>query len=204
MIESETNEEEALSYLAAGRTKFPQNTGLLFAEINHYVKKGEMEKMIDKLETALELEPDNVSIYTTLGSVYDNLSTKSTEEGDKENAQVNFDKALGYFNKALELEPENFDAIYSIGALYYNAAANMTKEINEFANDFSKEGTKKYNEIKAVMDNKFEESLPYFEKAEKLNPNDGSVLQALSEIYARKNMLDKSVEYKERIEALGK
>jgi tetratricopeptide (TPR) repeat protein len=204
VIESETNEEEALSYLAAGRTKFPQNTGLLFAEINHYVKKGEMEKMIDKLETALELEPDNVSIYTTLGSVYDNLSTKSTEEGDKENAQVNFDKALGYFNKALELEPENFDAIYSIGALYYNAAANMTKEINEFANDFSKEGTKKYNEIKAVMDNKFEESLPYFEKAEKLNPNDGSVLQALSEIYARKNMLDKSVEYKERIEALGK
>lgn len=202
-IESKNDEALGLSYLEKGRELFPNNTGLLFAEINYYVKKGELEKMIDKLEVALELEPDNVSIYTTLGSVYDNLSSKAMEVDDAEAIKLNFDKALSYFNKALELEADNFDAVYSIGALYYNSAANMTKEINKYANDFSKEGTKKYNDVKAKMDGLFEESLPYFQKAEQLNPNDASVLQALSEIYARKNMLDKSVEYKERIEALG-
>ena len=80
----------------------------------------------------------------------------------------------------------------------------MTKEINKYANDFSKEGTKKYNEIKAEMDGLFELSLPFFLKAEGINPTDPGVLQALSEIYARKNMLDESLEYKARIEALKK
>jgi tetratricopeptide (TPR) repeat protein len=201
-IDSQNDEALALSYLEAGRQKFPNNTGLLFAEINYYVKKGELEKMIDKLEQALELEPDNVSIYTTLGSVYDNLCSKAMEADDDETAKVNFDKALSYFNKATEMDPNNFDAIYSIGALYYNKAANMTKEINKYADDFSKEGTKKYNEVKAKMDGLFMESLPYFLKAEEINPNDPSVLQALSEIYARENELEKSREYKARLEAL--
>lgn len=202
-IESENNGDEALSYLEAGREKFPNNTGLLFAEINYYVKKGELEKMIGKLEKALELEPDNVSIYTTLGSVYDNLCSKAMEAEDDELAKAHFDKALSYFNKAIEMEPDNFDAIYSIGALYYNSAANMTKDINKYANDFSKEGTKKYNEIKEKMDALFEESLPYFLKAESINPKDPGVLQALSEIYARKNDLEKSMEYKKRLEEVS-
>lgn len=202
-INSESDEAKALSYLEAGREKFPNNTGLLFAEINYYVRKGELEKMVGKLEKALELEPDNVSIYNTLGSLYDNLTNKAMEAEDEAKVKENFDKALSYFNKALEIEPKNFDAIYSIGALYYNSAANMTKEINKYANDFSKEGTKKYNEAKEVMDGLFEQSLPYFEQAEQINPNDGGVLQALSEIYARKNMLDKSMEFKKRLEALG-
>jgi len=203
-IESGTNEELALGYLEAGRIKFPENTGLLFAEINHYVKKGDLEKMISKLETALELEPDNVSIYTTLGSVYDNLSTKQTEADNKEQAKIYFDKSLAYFLQAVEREENNFEAVYSIGALYYNAGANMTKEINAYANDFSKEGTKKYNEVKEKMDALFDQSLPYFEKAEGIDTNDLSVLQALSEIYARKNMLDKSKEYKDRLNELQK
>lgn len=198
----ESDEEKALVYLNKGRELFPNNSGLLFAEINHYVRKGEMEKMISKLENALELEPDNVSIYTTLGSVYDQLCTKATEAEEKEKAKNYFDKSLSYFNQALKLDPNYFDAIYSIGALYYNSAANMTKELNKFANDYSKEGTKKYNEIKTSMDALFDQALPYFEKAETINANDAGVLQALSEIYARKNVLDKAQQYKDRLDAL--
>ncbi|HAQ38117.1 MAG TPA: hypothetical protein DCQ58_06370 [Saprospirales bacterium] len=198
----ESDEEKALVYLNKGRELFPSNSGLLFAEINHYVRKGEMEKMIDKLESALEIEPDNVSIYTTLGSVYDQLCTKATEADDKEKAKECFDKSLSYFNQALKLEPNYFDAIYSIGALYYNSAANMTKELNKYANDYSKEGTKKYNEIKSSMDALFDQALPYFEKAEGINSNDAGVLQALSEIYARKNILDKAQQYKDRLDSI--
>lgn len=198
----EEDEQKSLVYLNKGRELFPNNTGLLFAEINHYVKKGEMEKMISKLENALELEPDNVSIYTTLGSVYDQLCTKASEADEKEKAKEYFDKSLTYFNQALKLDPNYFDAIYSIGALYYNSAANMTKELNKFANDYSKEGTKKYNEIKTTMDALFDQALPFFQKAESLNANDPGVLQALSEIYARKNVLDKAQQYKERLDAL--
>ncbi|MBT8233496.1 MAG: hypothetical protein KJN84_12760, partial [Bacteroidia bacterium] len=69
-INSEDNPEKALEYLTKGREMAPDDTGLLFAEINHYLKIGELNKLIGKLETAIEKEPGNMSIYNTLGSVY--------------------------------------------------------------------------------------------------------------------------------------
>lgn len=195
------NKEEALKYLNDGRRKFSEDTGLLFAEINYYIKEGKLDVLTTKLEKAIELDSNNVTVYTTLGSVYDQLNTKSFEAGDTEKGKEYKGLAMKYFNKALQLDPNNFDATYSIGALYYNSAANYTKEINKYANDFSAEGTKKYDELKATMLEEFGKALPYFEKAYKLNESDLGVLQALSEIYARQDKLDKAKEYREKLNA---
>ena len=62
---------------------------------------------------------------------------------------------------------------------------------------------KKYNAIKAEMDGYFKEALPYFLKAEELDPKDQNTMIALKEIYAREGQLDKSAEYKAKLEALG-
>lgn len=193
------DKDNALKYLEEGRKKFPNDTGLLYAEINYYIKEGKLNELTDKLKKAIELDPENKTVYTTLGSVYDQLHSKAYEEGDTAKAKEYFDLAMEYFNKALEIDPNDFDAIYSIGALYYNSAANYTKEINKYANDFSAEGTRKYNELKKEMLALFDKALPYFEKAYKINPNDLGVLQALSEIYARKDMLDKAKFYREKL-----
>jgi len=195
------NKEQALKYLDEGRKKFGDDTGLLYAEINYYIKEGKLDELTDKLKKAIELDSNNVTVYTTLGSVYDQLHTKAFESGDKAKAKEYFDLALKYFTKATEKDPDNFDAVYSIGALYYNTAANYTKEINKYANDFSDEGTKKYDALKAEMLAQFDKALPYFEKAYSKNNNDLGVLQALSEIYARKDMLKKSKEYREKLNA---
>ncbi len=194
------NKDEAVKYLDEGRKKFPDDTGLLFAEINYYIKEGKLDVLTDKLKKAIELDPNNVTVYTTLGSVYDQLHTKVFEEGDSAKTKEYFDLAMKYFTKAQEIDPNNFDATYSIGALYYNSAANYTKEINKYANDFSATGTKKYDELKAQMLSLFDKALPYFEKAYSINNQDLGVLQALSEIYARKDMLDKAKFYREKLQ----
>ncbi|MBK7096767.1 MAG: hypothetical protein IPH57_17510 [Saprospiraceae bacterium] len=194
------NPTDALKYLNAGRSRFPDDTGLLYAEINYYIKEGKLDVLIDKLKKAIEIDPKNVSVYTTLGSVYDQLNTKAFETGDTVQMKSNFDNALKYFNSALELDPNNFDAIYSIGALYYNSAANYTKEINKFANDFSTAGTKKYNELKAKMLELFGIAKPYFEKAYGINEKDLGVLQALSEIFARQDKLEEAKFYRTKLE----
>lgn len=199
----EGNDDEAGTYLAKGRELFPDDTGLLFAEINYYLKKGNLEVLLDKLETAREKEPDNNSIVVTLGNVYDQLSQKSREAGDTAKADEYFDKAFGYYEEALANDPNNFDAAYSQGALYYNKAAGLTDAINKLSEDYSTEGTKKYNALKETMNGYFDKALPYFLNAEKINGNDMNVLIALKEIYARKNMLDKSKTYKDRIDQLG-
>jgi len=202
-ITKDKDPEQALAYLAKGREMNPDDTGLLFSEINHYLTAGELDKLIGKLETAIEKEPDNLSIYNTLGSVYDQLHQKANKDGDEVKSAEYFDKALENYNAVLAKEEGNFDATYSVGALYYNRAASYVDELNDLANDLSSAGMKKYDNKKSEMDAEFKLALPFFLKAEELNGNDQNTLIALSEIYARLNDLEKVGVYKAKREALG-
>ncbi len=203
-IKSETKPEDGLKYLEMGRTKYPDDTGLLFAEINYYLKSGQLEILTDKLKIAIEKEPNNVTVYNTLGNVYDQLYQTEDKAGNADKSKEYFDLAYDYYNQALAIDAKNFDATYSIGALYYNKAASYTDKINELSNDFSAAGTKKYDAMKVEMDGQFAKAKPYFITAEQLNPKDGNALIALKEIYARSNDFEKVAEYKAKIEALGK
>jgi tetratricopeptide (TPR) repeat protein len=200
---SEKDITKAMQYLDAGRAANPDDNGLLFAEINYYLKEGKLEVLTDKLKAAIEKEPENVSVYNTLGNVYDQLNQKERTAGNIEKAEEYFKLAYGYFEQVISKDPKNFDAWYSRGALFYNKAASMTTKLNELSNDFSSAGTKKYNAIKADMDTEFKKALPYFLKAEELDPKDMNTMIALKEIYAREGELDKSAKYKEKIDALN-
>ena len=202
-VKKDTNMEDAEVILAKGRENFPDDVGLLYAEINHMLGQGRLDELIGSLKIALDKEPSNLSVMTTLGNVYDQLYQKSTADGDEEKATENFNYALEYFNKALAANPDFFDANYSIGQLYYNKAAALTQEMNELANDYSKEGTAKYDAAKEASDSMFDKALPYFQKAEGLNDKDMNTLIALKEIHARKNEFEKADEYKAKIEALS-
>ncbi len=195
------DKEKAVGFLEKGREAFPDDTGLLFAEINYYLTEGKLDILTDKLKSALEKEPDNVTIYTTLGNVYDQLNQTERTAGNTAKADEYFDEAMKYYSQALEKDPTNFDAVYSQGALYYNKAASLTGAINELANDFSAAGTKKYDALKAKMDGYFNEAMPYFLKAEGMNGKDLNTLIALKEIYARSSKMDKVAEYKAKMDA---
>jgi len=199
---SESDPAAADEVLVAGREKFPENSTLLFTEINKYLQEGNLDVLIEKLEAARAAEPDNLSVVTTLGNVYDQLHVKATEEGDDAKAAEYFDSALGVYEEVIAKDASNFDAYYSSGALFYNKAANLAPKINELANDFSAEGTKKYEVLKKQMDDTFGEALPYFKKAEGINADDRNTIIALKEIYARQNNFDMVAEYTTKLESL--
>lgn len=188
--------------LTAGREKFPENTTLLFTEINKYLTEGKLDILIEKLVAAKTAEPDNLSVITTLGNVYDQLHVKATEDGDEAKAEEYFNLALSEYQGVIERDEANFDAWYSSGALYYNKAANMAPMINELANDFSAEGTKKYEKLKEKMDGTFAQALPFFAKAEGLDGQDRNTIIALKEIFARQNQFEKVEEYQTKLDAL--
>lgn len=200
---AETDKEKAVMYLDKGAELFPEDPGILFAQINYYIGEGQLEILIDKLKAAIKAEPDNATVYSTLGNVYDQLYTKESKEGSAEKAQEYFDGALEYYGKATEKDPKAFGAYYGIGALYFNKAATYGSKLNDLSSDFSAAGIKKYENLKKEMIGIYDASLPYLEKAEAINPKDGLVLQALKEYYARTGKLEKSAEYKAKIEALG-
>ncbi len=180
------DEAGAGKILAEGRKKFPENTGLLFAEINFFLKAGRLTELIGMLEAAIKKEPDNISLYITLGKVYDNLYQTAQKENTLANAITYFEKAKKYFAEALMKDPKNLDANYSLGSLYYNKAAFRSQQLNALPEDLSAEGIKKYTAISNEIMFLFDQALPYFKKSESIDPNDVNTLIALVEIFRRK------------------
>ena len=192
-------QEEGLKVLGEGRAKYPDNSEILFAEINYYITKQDYTTLQAKLSEAIEKEPNNAGLYSALGNVYMNLFTEAYAKGDAKNEEY-FNQSLEYFNKAVEIDPSLMDATYSIGSLYFNKAVELNKK--QSALGMSKEDQKLYGEYGEQMAALFDKALPYFEKAYAANPQDRNTLIALKEIYARKNDFEKSNQFKAELDAL--
>ncbi len=171
-------------------------TSLLFSEINYYLGKGQLDVLETKLKEAIAKEPSNVSLYSSLGKVYDDLYQERTEQGKTAEADDYYNKAYEYYAKALEIDENNLNATYNLGALYFNKSARLRKIMNETIDD------NKYNVLMTEINTLYAKALPFFHKAEEIEPNNRETLYALKEIYAQKDELAKSKEYKERLEAL--
>ncbi len=196
----DTDKEKAVGYLEEGRKMYPDSTNLLFAEINHYLKEGQITSLEDKLKEGIDKDPKNASLHMTLGNVYDRLYQKSFEGGKKDEAQSYFDKAIAKYKDALDIDANMGDALYSVGALYFNKAANVSQELNALADDFSNAGMKKYEAKNKEMLSYFDSALPWFKKSEMANANDINTLIALKEIFAKKEEVSLSNEFKTRLE----
>lgn len=201
-IKTEMKDEAgADALIAEARKKYPENTGILFAEINSYLRKGKLDELTNSLQKAIAAEPNNVSLYVTLGNVYDNLYQRELKEKRDDKAATYYAEAKKYYEQAIGKDPKNVDAVYALGALYYNKAALRTQELNALPEDYSAAGIKKYDALKKEIMALFDEALPYFQKAEGLDANDTNTLIALTEIYARKED-ELALEFKKRLQTV--
>lgn len=191
---------QAYAYLEIGRKKYPDDTSLLFAEINHFIRTDQPEILIFNLEKAIKLEQDNLILYSTLGNVYDSLHQKEMKAENEEKAEEYFNKALHNYNIALAKDPKFIDAIHGIGSLHYNRAAIWTQRLISIEEDFSAEGQNKYVYVEAQIEKEFDKALPFFIKLEQKSPSDPNVLTALKEIFFRKNDIEKANEFNNRVQ----
>jgi tetratricopeptide (TPR) repeat protein len=70
----------------------------------------------------------------------------------------------------------------------------------ELQDDYSKEGIEKYNKMRDQVIAEFDKALPYFKQAEQIAPDDVNTLIALKEIYAKKDDIEMSNVFKDRLE----
>jgi len=194
--------DQAVKYLQDGQKKYPNDSHVLFALINYKLKTGKLDDLLGDLKNAITKEPKNTSLYVTLGNVYDQLSEK-TKATDPAKSKEYGDLAMEQFHKTLQMDANNSNAIYSIGASYYNKAAVLTKELKELDSDNSKAGIAKFEAKQKEVNEMFNQALPYFKKAETIDPNDQNTLIALKEIFAHLDQLELSVEFKKRLENLS-
>ena len=197
---AEGDEAAALEVLDNAKKRFPDKKEILYAEINYFLQTNRYEELVDKLKLAIEQEPENKSLYSTLGLVYEQIykSKLAANEGkEDENTLMMFDNAAKYFTLATEKDPLFTDAIYGLGALYYNKAAQISEVMRGLGT--SKEDFELYDKLKIEMDGLFEQSLPYFKEVESIDANDRNTLIALKEIFAKSGDLEMSTEFKNRL-----
>lgn len=203
------DEAGALKIMQEGRKKFPDESSLLFAEINYYISKGRLNELTGSLEQAIKKEPSNASLYRALGDVYNNLftvlleDTLQTREQKALKIKEYADGAKKNFMIAVEKEPTNVDFNYSLGALLYNETNLIAQEMN--ATSFTTAaGQKRYKELKEQMLVDVDLALKYFQKAESLDGNDVNILAALVQAYGRKEDDVLYMEFKKRLDVVKK
>lgn len=210
IYQSEGNNEKALEYLKKGIAANPTSKSLKDQELNLSLASGKTDDAINNLKAAVEREPNNPLYQLNLGIMYDNVGTKLSEQGDKAEAEAKkldpagkkpesvakraeADKlkkeamdrkaeAQAIYNKVLQLDPNNFDANFNLGVFNFNQAVEVAKKLNALdLKQYQKDGKRLEGEVKA----KFEQSLPFFEKAHQTNPKDLINLGNLRKVYSQ-------------------
>lgn len=189
---SETDEELAFEYLQQGRAAFPENTELLYSEINYFLKKGETKKLQENLAAAIAKDPDNKTLYSVFGNTYDNLMKDAEDDATREAMKS---EAIKYYEIALSKDPNYGDVIYSLGALYYNEAVRYAK----IRASLPLSAKKEYEAATKDFQNNVVLAHPYFVKSEEIDPSDRSTIIALKELYAQANLIEISAEFKKRL-----
>ena len=159
---------KAVETLQAAVVRFPQEPWFLQNLINHYIFSGQEQVAIDYLAQAIEREP-NVAQYHLI-------------KGNLDENQGNEEAALADFDNALRCDPTLADAMAGKGRVYYNKAVKLNEAAAMISDN--KEYKKALEEMNAV----FKQSLPFFEKAHEIAPEDRTYMQVLKGLYYRFNM----------------
>ena len=134
--------------------------------LQEYLDSKQYDKALSILDEAIETSPENSLYYYVKGDIY--LNQKKDE-----------DQALAMYGKAVEIKPDYTDALYMSGFVYFNRAKSITEKINDLPGNKVKE----YEALKKEQKEVFMQSLPYFEKALEVSPDDVDTLKALREVY---------------------
>lgn len=151
--------------------RFPQETWFLQNLINYYIYSGQEQTAVDYLAQAIEKEPNVAQYHHIKGNLNENLG--------------HYEEALKDFDNALAIDPKLADAMAGKGRVYYNQAVKL----NEAAALIS--DNKEYKKALDEMNEVFRKSLPFFEEAHKMDPQDRNYMQILKGLYYRFHMDDK-------------
>lgn len=179
----------ALEYLSKGRKTFPNDVYLMNRETETYLQKGQQDKALANLQTAIEKDPTNPQLQLVLGNVYDNLANPKGKSGRDTIKPVDYDtlvaKAARHYQKAIDLKPANqesyFNALYNLGALYNNYGGTLYNKSMEKST--ITDLAKKQKEYEAKSNEYYKKSIPYLEQALAIKTDDKATMSALRKLY---------------------
>jgi len=197
----------AYDYLAKGRTQFPNDIYLMNKETEIFLQKGQQDKALANLKTAIEKEPNNAILQYVIGNVYDNLANPKGRSGKDTIKPVDYEnlvfKAAEHYQKSVDLKPANqesyFNTLYNLGALYNNYGNTLYNKSMEKATIIDL--VKKQKEYEAKAAEYYKKAIPYLEQALDVKANDPTTMSALRTLYYKTGNEAKGKEMNDKIKA---
>jgi tetratricopeptide (TPR) repeat protein len=178
--------EKALEVTRMAKEKFPDNDTFEKQEINLLINSGQVDVAKDRINEAIEKDPENANLYFNLGYLYEQL-----EEPEK---------AEEAYLKAIEIDPDYLDANFNYAVYYYNKAADLLAKARDMdLQTYRKEGKAIEEEALGYL----KKSKPYFEKSLAIAPEELAVIETLQTVYAQLGETEKSEEMRKKAEKVG-
>lgn len=168
--------EKAKTAFANARKANPNDTTLIIAEADLYLKAKDMAKYKELITEAVSKNPNDADLYYNLGVV---------------SAEADANEAIKYYTKALEIKPDYVNANINLGLLMLKDEQKIVDKMNSLGT--SAADNKKYDELKKQRDGLYVKALPYFEKAHKDDADNQYVISTLATLY---QALDRQADYK--------
>ncbi|MCX6350548.1 MAG: retroviral-like aspartic protease family protein [Bacteroidetes bacterium] len=168
---------KAMEILDNGMKYATDKKAIAAQRLNMLVKLGKTDQAVDEGKKAIQIDPENISLYIALGTLYQSLKREKDAEG--------------IYNQALVKEPDNFYVNHYAGLNYYNMGVGVFEQSEKLTD--MKAITKKEDEAKEI----WKKAIPLLEKAMKVKPEEKDSKKYLIELYARTGDVDKATKLKE-------
>ncbi len=177
------NYDMALAELAAARKTDPENSTLLDAMVNIYIKLGKANEAIPLMQEALSKDPNNKLYHYNLGV----LQMQAND----------YPKAIEHFEATLKADPNYDAALQNIAATYMKRGDERKKAAMAAAEAKKKDVDKSYLED-------FKKAAEYLEKLIGIKPDNAELWDYLGSAYANAGDLKKAQEALKKADSLRK
>ncbi|WP_282629169.1 tetratricopeptide repeat protein [Empedobacter sedimenti] len=170
--------------------KYPKDNDINNLAAGIYQVSGNSDKMRQRIEESIKLDPNN-------GQNYYNLGVLLLDEADKT------EEAKNMFKKAIELNPKHFESYNNLVL----AVLKSDKEIVETMNNnlgTSKKEKEIYNANETKRKAIFTEAVPYLEKMYEIEPQNRQVIRNLIQAYKTLGNDQKETFYRDAEKKLSK
>ncbi len=179
--------ESALKLAQDLVAKYPNNKEYPKFELDMYVKMNRLPEAKAVMEKQAAADPNDKESRYFLGVISNEL--KDPVEARK------------WYEESIKLDQKYFEPQLGLAEVIYFDAKTVKDQMNQLGN--SKEDFNKKVELDKVYQEKLRIALPYWEKCEKLSPDEGKVLDVLYLIYTDLDMTAQVTRIEKRMKTLG-
>jgi len=177
----------ALKYAQEMVAKYPNNPEYPKFELDMYIKMNRLPEAKAVMERQAAADPNDKESRYFLGVISNEL--KDPVEARK------------WYEEAIKLDSKYFEPQLGLAEVVYMDAKAIKDQMNQLGN--SKEDFQKKVALDKAYQDKLRVALPYWEKCEKLSPDEGKVLDVLYMIYSDLEMTAQVTRVEKRMKTLG-